>query len=86
MLLPRKRSHYQTQPEIETFQGNREPMFSFLCQRLRHSKEIESRGFFLTEAFKGNKEWKVLFLCHTEVFEGYREPAVRDVVGLKERT
>ena len=84
MLLRGKRSHYRTQPEIEAFQGNREPSFLFLCQRLRHSKEIESQVFFLTKAFEGNKEWKFLFLCHTEVFEGYREPEVWDVVGLKE--
>ena len=86
MLLRGKRSRYRTQPQIEAFQGNREPRFFFLCQRLRHSKEIESRGFFLMQAFERNKEPKVFFLCQTEAFEGYREPAIRDAVGLKEST
>ena len=38
-----------------------------------------------THEFEGNKERKVFFLCETEAFEGYREPVVRDAVGLKER-
>ena len=62
MLLRGKRSRYRTQPQIEAFQGNREPRFFFSCQILRHSKEIESQGFFLmleTQVFEGNKERKV---------------------------
>ena len=34
----------------------------------------------------GYKEQKVFFLCQNEAFEGYREPAIRDAVGLKEST